>query len=278
VPELPEVETVRTGLAATIIGQEITAVEVIGPRTVRRQSPLEFVDALIGRCVTRVERRGKYLLLRLDDDAVLVGHLRMSGQLRYFEPPVAPRALHTHAVFSFAGGAELHFVDPRTFGELFVTDDLDARGVPRALGALGVDPLVDGIDAGRLAQRLTTRHRALKVFLLDQSEIAGIGNIYADEICFLARISPERRTETITRREAGRLAVAIREVLEAAVAAGGSSLVDTQYRDLLGALGNYQEHHAVYGRGGAPCPRCGTPIVRSVLGGRSAHHCPRCQR
>jgi formamidopyrimidine-DNA glycosylase len=278
VPELPEVETVRAGLEHTIVDKEITSVEIFGHRTVRRQEPAEFVQLLTGRTVVQVARRGKYLLLPLDDGAVLVGHLRMSGQLRYLEPPLPAHELHTHAIVAFGTSGELRFVDPRTFGELFVTDALDARGVPQALSTIGIDPLVDGVDAALLARRLATRHRALKAFLLDQSEIAGIGNIYADEICFVARLSPERRTETITRREAGRLTTAITEVLDAAVLAGGSSLVDAGYRDLLGELGRYQERHAVYGRAGAPCPRCATPIVRSVVGGRSAHRCPRCQR
>jgi len=278
VPELPEVETVRAGLGRAVIGKAVTEVAVLGRRTVRRQSPEEFTGALRGRALVGAGRRGKYLLVALDDGAVLVGHLRMSGQLRYFAPPLPEHERHTHAVIGFEDESELRFIDPRTFGELFVTRDLDKRGVPSVLSGIGVDPLVDGVGARVLETLLAGRRRPLKAFLLDQSGICGIGSVYADEICFAARLSPERRTDTLTRRDIGRLAAAIAAVLGDAVEHGGSSLADERYRGLLGDLGSYQSLHAVYGRTGSPCLRCRRPVVRSSVGGRSAHFCPHCQK
>ena len=207
----------------------------------RRQDSPEFIDRSSAAVYRGARRRGKYLLVSLDDDAVLVGHLRMSGQLRYFEPPLPASAkLHTHAVIGFEDQSELRFVDPRTFGELFISSELDSRGVPTALSKIGRDPLVDGLDAAAVHAMVARRHRPLKAFLLDQREICGIGNVYADEICFAARLSPERRTDSLTRRDAGRLARAISQVLGEAVRDGGSSLRDERYRDVLGGLGTFQ--------------------------------------
>ncbi len=277
-PELPEVETVRAGLEQAVIGKTIRDVVVSGRRTVRRQDPVAFAVALFGRTLLQARRRGKYLLVDLDDGAVLVGHLRMSGQLRYFVPPLPEHEAHTHAVVSFEDHTELRFVDPRTFGELFVSVDLDDRGVPSELKGIGLDPLIDGIGPAALGAMLARHRQPLKAFLLDQRELCGIGNIYADEICFVARLSPERRTDTLTRRDVGRLALGITAVLAEAVRDGGSSLADERYRGLLGEPGSFQTRHAVYGRQGSPCPRCQRPVERSKVAGRSAHFCPRCQR
>ena len=277
-PELPEVETVRRDLATQVVGRRVVEVIVTGRRTIRRQPPAEFAAALRGRTLVAVERRGKYLLARLDDAAVLVLHLRMSGQLLLVPGPVAtPPPRHTHVVLRLDNAAELWFVDPRTFGELFVTAALDDRGVPLVLDALGIDPLVDGLDAAVFAAALRSRRTAVKAFLLDQRVVAGIGNIYADEICFRAGVRPLRRTEKVTRREAAALGTAILEVLQEAVEARGSTLRDARYRDLAGASGSFQSRHAVYGRTGAPCPVCGAAIRHAKVAGRSAHFCPHCQ-
>jgi formamidopyrimidine-DNA glycosylase len=277
VPELPEVETVRRGLDVVAVGQRVLSVDVTGRRTIRRQSIPEFESRLAGRRIEAARRRGKYLLVDLDDGGVLVVHLRMSGQLRVAEHD-EPREPHTHVRLGLSGGQELRFVDPRTFGELFVTDDLDDRGVPLLLSGLGTDPITDGLDPSALGELVRGRRVALKAFLLDQRAVCGIGNIYADEICFAARLSPLRRTETLKRADVARLAGATRDVLERAIAGRGSSLRDQRYRDLTGGLGSYQASHATYDRAGLPCPTCGRAIVRSKVIGRSTYFCPRCQR
>ena len=276
-PELPEVETVRRGLDAVVIGQRVDRVEVTGRRTIRRQSIADFAADLTGRTLIAARRRGKYLLVDLDDDAVLVIHLRMSGQLLVVDAAEATLP-HTHVRLGLSNGRELRFVDPRTFGELFVTADLDERRVPVVLSALGRDPIVDDFEPAALSALLAGRKTALKAFLLDQHQVCGIGNIYADEICFAAKLSPLRRTETLKKADVARLAGAVQTVLRAAIAASGSSLRDARYRDLMGGLGNYQDSHATYDRAGLPCLVCGRPIVRSKIVGRSTYFCPRCQR
>jgi formamidopyrimidine-DNA glycosylase len=277
VPELPEVETVRRGLDGFAIGKRVDRVEVTGRRTIRRQSIAEFQADLTGRTLVSARRRGKYLLVDLDDCAVLVIHLRMSGQLLVADGSEETLA-HTHVRLGFADGRELRFVDPRTFGELFVTDELDERRVPVVLSALGRDPIADAFEPAMLGELLKGRKVALKAFLLDQHQVCGIGNIYADEICFAAKLSPLRRTETLKKADVVRLAGAVGTVLHAAIDASGSSLRDARYRDLMGGLGSYQESHATYDRAGLPCPACGRLIVRSKVVGRSTYFCPRCQR
>lgn len=277
-PELPEVETVRLGLEHSVIGQRIEDVSVTGRRTVRRQSPGEFVGRLVGRRFVTARRRGKYLLVDLDSAEVLVVHLRMSGQLRLVQP-AEELAPHTHVRFSLSSASELRFVDPRTFGELFVTGDLDARRVPEVLApSLGLDPIVDPFSAKDLAGILEGRRAPLKAVLLDQRKICGVGNLYADEICFAAKVSPLREAGSLRPVEVRRLATCIGEVLNAAVVARGSSLRDARYRDLSGLLGSYQEHHAVYDRAGLPCLRCAGEVRRSKVSGRSTHYCVGCQR
>jgi formamidopyrimidine-DNA glycosylase len=277
VPELPEVETVRRGLESVAVGNRVDHVLVTGRRTIRRQTIAAFEADLTGRTMVAARRRGKYLLVDLDDGAVLVIHLRMSGQLLVVDPGEEV-VVHTHVRLGLSGGSELRFVDPRTFGELFVTDVLDERRVPDVLATLGTDPVVDGFEPATLRALLSGRKVALKVFLLDQHKVCGIGNIYADEICFAAKLSPLRRTETLKNADVVRLASAVATVLDAAIAASGSSLKDARYRDLMGGLGSYQEHHATYDRAGLPCLKCGRGIVRSKIGGRSTFFCPRCQK
>jgi len=269
-PELPEVETVRRDLVRVVAGHRIEAVEVTGRRTVRRQSPQDLKERVGGMSVDSVRRASKYLLLDLSSGDVLVVHLRMSGQLRWHQPD-DERAAHTHAVVGFGHG-EVRFVDPRTFGELFV---VGAGELPFRVGA---DPLDDGLTGAGLAAALGHRRRPLKVALMDQQIVAGIGNIYADEICHRAGVRTDRRTDTVTARQWGRLAEAAGSVLTAAVAARGSSLRDAQYVDLFGRPGAYQQEHRVYAREGLPCPACGRPIRRGVVGQRSTFFCPRCQK
>lgn len=279
-PELPEVETVRRGLEALVVGRTVATVVVTGHRSVRRQDPAELAAVLAGRRLVSAARRGKYLVVGLDAPAVLVVHLRMSGQLLFVPAPAAavPLVAHTHVRVGFDDASELRFVDQRTFGELFVTDELDPQGVPVALAGLGPDPLHDGIDPTHLAGLAARRRTSLKAFLLDQRVLAGVGNLYADEACFRSRLRPDRPAASLSRAEVGRLAASLGAVLDEAVAAGGSTLADARYVDLLGRPGAFQDRHAVYGREGEACPACGRAIRRVRTAGRSSHFCPACQR
>jgi formamidopyrimidine-DNA glycosylase len=285
VPELPEVETVRRGLAAHVVGRRVTAVEVGRERTVRRTSAREVIDGLTGATFLAAGRRGKYLLLPLDTGDTVMVHLRMTGQL-LLAPLGTVRPRHTHVVLTLAAdrqlgreAAELWFVDPRTFGEVVVYDpDHVAVELPE-LARLGVDPLADGLDVDGLRRLLAGRRTRMKALLLDQHVIAGIGNIYADEILHAARIHPDRPAGSLRRVEVALLHVALHRILEASVRAGGSTLGDNQYVDLMGAGGSYQDEHLVYGRAGLRCPTCGRGVIRrTVTAGRSTHHCPWCQR
>jgi formamidopyrimidine-DNA glycosylase len=266
-PELPEVETVRADVASKYVGRKLARVTVTGRRTVRRHPP-ELLKALEGHVLSSVGRRGKYLLFNWDDGQVMVAHLRMSGQMLAAKPgdPLAP---HTHAVLSFKGAGELRFVDPRTFGEFFLAG-------PEELAHLGPDAL--DIDVAQLRAAFAGRKAKVKSLLVDQTALAGIGNIYADEILFQARVRPDRPGGSLNGAELKRLAEATRSVLASAVAGRGSSLADQQYRDLHGEGGRYQLEHKVYGRLGQPCVTCGRPIERAHFGAKSAYFCRSCQR
>ena len=274
-PELPEAETVRRGVTAAFAGRRITAVEATGVRSTRRHpSPADFADRVAGATLTGLRRHGKFIVADLDGGGAeaFVVHLGMSGQLVRALDPAAARPAHTHVVWSF-GDAELRFVDPRTFGQVWAT----TAEVPE-LAHLGPDAL-DGLPTWRdLTRVVAGRTTRLKVLLTDQRRIAGIGNIYADEALFAARLAAHRPAGSLTVPEVKRLHGAITGILADAVAAGGSSLADAQYRDVDGAVGTYQQRHAVYARAGLPCVRCGRPIVRTVFAGRSGFSCRRCQR
>jgi len=279
VPELPEVETIRRDLEKEVIGRRVKTVEVKGKRSVRRhKSGPEFRSRLEGKRVVSIRRAGKYLLIGLDGEDVLVVHLGMSGQLLRAKGPKDPLDRHTHVIITFTQGGQLRFVDPRTFGEMFVTtaDELTAQ-VPE-LAHLGFDPLEDVMSWARFGQLLAERPTALKTLLMDQKFVAGIGNIYSDEILFAAGLRYDRLSNSLSAQEIRRLYRAMVETLSEAVKHRGSSLADEQYRDLYGRVGAYQALHNVYDRAGRPCPRCGTAIVRVRAYGRSTWSCPRCQR
>lgn len=279
-PELPEVETVRRGMAQQVAGRRIRAVEVGRERTVRRTSRQALIDGLTGVTITAVNRRGKYLLCPLDSGDELMVHLRMSGRL-LVAAAGTPRPPHTHVVLHLDGlpAQELWFVDPRTFGEMVVFDPANAAVEMPELARLGVDPIADGLTRRQLDRIVRSRRRQLKPLLLDQHLIAGVGNIYCDETLHRARLRPDRLGDTLTGHELGRLHTSLLQVLGAAIAAGGSTLADTQYVDVEGQGGWFQVHHLVYDRAGQRCLTCGrADIVRTVSGGRSTCFCPRCQR
>jgi len=283
-PELPEVETVRRGLAARVVGRRITRVEVGRERTVRRTSRHAVVDGLTGATIVEAGRRGNYLLCPLDTGDQLMVHLRMSGQL-LVAASGAERPPHTHVVMHLAADEtramppeELLFVDPRTFGEVVVFDPLNVAVEVPEVSRLGIDPIADDFTAKQLGALLRSRRRQLKPLLLDQHVIAGIGNIYADETLHRARLRWDRISDTLTTREVNRLHGAITSILAEAVEAGGSTLGDTQYVGVDGEGGWFQVHHRVYDRAGQRCLTCGkADIVRVVTNGRSTCFCPRCQ-
>lgn len=279
-PELPEVETVRRALAFALEGRRIARVRV-RKRSLRVPLPRGFEQRLAGRRVLAVDRRAKFLLVRLDGHDILVAHLGMSGRMRLFRAPLPAPEKHDHVEIETDDGTVLRFNDPRRFGlmALVAERDLDRHPWFRALGP---EPLADDFDGAVLARRLAGRKTALKIALMDQRVVAGIGNIYACEALFRARLSPTRRAGTVKGPRAEELARAIRAVLMSAIAAGGSSLRD--HRQPSGELGYFQHRFAVYDREGRPCPGCdcdaaGTGgIRRKVQGARSTFYCPRRQR
>jgi len=275
VPELPEVETVRDGLQRHVSGRTIADVQVLHPRAARRHlaGPDDLAAVLRGSTVGVVRRRGKYLWLPVGHDA-LIAHLGMSGQLVVGDPgrPLAP---HVRATFAFTdGGPDLRFVDQRTFGHL--TFAPGGAVLPPALAHIAPDPLEDAFDDERFAARLRLRKTGIKRALLDQSLISGVGNIYADEALWRARLHWARATDGLRRPDVTRLLAEVRAVLAAAIAAGGTSF-DSLYVQVNGQSGYFDRSLAVYGREGEPCPRCGTPVRRDKFMNRSSFSCPRCQ-
>jgi formamidopyrimidine-DNA glycosylase len=257
-------------------------VEVFRERTVRRQGREAIIDGLTGARLVAARRRGKYLLCDLDSGGVLMMHLRMSGRVLVVDAD-ATRPPHTHVVMHLSPDAngsrhEMWFVDPRTFGEVVVFDRDDEATVAPELARLGPDPIVDGLDEATLAEILRGRRGNLKALLLDQRRIAGIGNIYADEILHRARLRHDRLPSRLDAPTRKRLVAAIHFVLRDAVEKGGSTLDDTQYVGIDGEPGWFQTEHRVYDRAGERCRTCRKAnIVRRVVAGRSTCFCPRCQ-
>ncbi len=276
-PELPEVETIRRDLEKEVVGKRIKSVEATGTRTIRRHSSKkQFIGKLEGAKISGITRKGKYLLMKLDTGDILVVHLGMSGQLLRSAPKDAVEK-HTHVVITFTQGGQLRFVDPRTFGEMFVTTPETLEDDVPELVDLGFDPIEEPMSWTVFAERLVARKMKLKALLMDQKFIAGIGNIYADEILFNAGLRYDRSSESLTSQEVRRLYRAMIETLQEAIKHRGSSLADEQYRDLFGEIGDYQTQHKVYDREGEPCRRCRSPIVRVKQGARSTFLCEQCQ-
>lgn len=268
-PELPEVETVARGLRGRLVGRRILELQGHFPGVLRVGVGIDVVRA--GWCVESIARRGKLLLLGLSGDLCLSVHLRMTGHLSV-EPPEAPRAPHTHVTARLDDGSELRFVDPRRFGHVQLSSQEELVRTP-FLSALGPEPF--DLDARGLADRLAAHRGPLKSVLLDQRVVAGIGNIYADEILFAAALHPRQEADRLRAPEIVRLCEAMHRILTAAIEGGGSTIRD--YRMLDGRSGEYQERHAVYGREGAPCPRCDAPLRKTKLAGRGTHFCGSCQ-
>jgi formamidopyrimidine-DNA glycosylase len=277
VPELPEVEVVRQGLERGVAGRRIATVEVRHPRAVRRHvgGPDDFVALLAGRRIEAALRRGKYLWLPLDSGDALTGHLGMSGQLLVV-PPDKPEEKHLRVRVTFSdGGRELRFVDQRTFGGLFVV--AGGADVPDTIAHIARDPIDPAFDDAAFVNALERRRTGIKRALLDQSLISGVGNIYADEALWRARLHYDRETAHLTRPDVARLLHAIRAVLNESLRAGGTSF-DALYVSTEGVSGLFERELNVYGREGEPCARCGTAIRRDRFMNRSSYWCPRCQR
>jgi formamidopyrimidine-DNA glycosylase len=311
VPELPEVETVRAGLEHHVVGRTVATAEVLNPRAVRRDpaGPDGFAAAMAGRTFLRAERRGKYLWCALDDGWVarpmaktavisgpqprhtsqgddlpyppteaLLAHLGMSGQLLVGDPDL-PLSAHVRARFTFTdGGPDLRFTDQRTFGHLMLVELTSrVRLVPVPIAHIAPDPLEAAFDPKDFAARLARKKTQVKRALLDQSLISGIGNIYADEALWRAKLHWARPTETLKRTEMSRLLEAVHDVLTEALKAGGTSF-DALYVNVNGESGYFARSLNAYGREGEPCGRCATPIRRDAFMNRSSYSCPRCQK
>jgi formamidopyrimidine-DNA glycosylase len=268
-PELPEVENVARMLRPEVVGRRVVEAQVLWPRSVARPTPEAFCRDLVGREITSLGRRGKVLTLGLSDGWWLLVHLRMSGRLLLGRPE-EPAPVHLRAVLRLDDGRDLRFVDPRKFGRLWLVQD-----PAEVLGSLGPEPLDPTFTVEAFQARLAGRRVRIKPLLLDQRFLAGVGNIYADEALFLAGIHPCRPAGSLTEGEVERLHGALQEVLAAAIANGGTTL--SAYRRPDGSPGEHQALLRVFRRAGEPCPRCGTPVVRAVVGGRGTYFCPRCQ-
>jgi formamidopyrimidine-DNA glycosylase len=282
VPELPEVETVRRGLESQTCGLVISQVEVLRARAIAHPADPELFALALRDCqVTAWHRRGKYLLADLRDPQGEDGgrwgvHLRMTGQFLWLTKPREP-CRHTRVRFFARCGGELRFVDTRSFGQMWwVPPGTDAQAVMGGLARLGPEPFEPAFNGTWLRERLQGSQRPIKSALLDQSLVAGVGNIYADEALFAAGISPRTPSARLSDGQIHALRDALVEVLSISIGAGGTTFSD--FRDLQGLNGNYGGQAWVYRRGGEPCRRCGTPIQRERLGGRSSHWCPQCQR
>ena len=263
-PELPEVETERDRLAARLAGRRIVGADVHDARLTRPEDPVRIAAELGGRRVEAVERRGKYLLLRLDDGAVLVVHLRMTGGFRYAD------ATHERAVLELDDGTRVAYRDLRRFGTWLLLDAEELE--PYLAVRLGPEPLERGFTTRFLAGRLAGRRAPVKAAILDQRTVAGLGNIYADESLWHAGIHPLRPAGRLTADEVGRLRAGIRKALRTGIRRQGADLGDGAY-----AGGRMQHEFRVYGRLGEPCDRCGTPIEKTRAGGRGTWYCPGCQ-
>jgi formamidopyrimidine-DNA glycosylase len=273
-PELPEVETMVRDLRLRLPGRRIRSTEVYWDRIIGYPDAESFASRIRNRRVATVDRRGKFALFRLEDGGVLAVHRGMTGSL-LLRLPGEPEDRFVRARFHLDDGSEMRLDDSRKFGRLFLVDD-EANEYRPPWTRLGVEPLDSSFTAATLAGRLAGRRAAIKTALLNQAIVAGIGNIYADEALFRARIHPERSAGTLSKREVGRLRTAITDVLMGAIEQRGTTF--STYRDVDGASGGNQRQLQVFHRHGQPCFRCGGEVKRIVLGARGTHFCPGCQR
>jgi formamidopyrimidine-DNA glycosylase len=262
-PELPEVETFARTLRPFVMGQQITHAQVLWPRTLAEPTVEQFVSRIIGQKVLDTGRRGKYLLFHLSTDTLII-HLRMSGDLHV--QPIGTTAKHDRLILALSGGSQVAFNDPRKFGRAWLVANLQ-----HVLGYLGPEPLSDAFTSAELYVRLQATRRQLKPLLLDQTFLAGVGNIYADESLHQARLHPLTPAQAVTPAQAEALWQSVRAVLNEGIRRNGAS-IDWAYRG-----GDFQNYFQVYRRTGLPCYTCGTPVERMIVGQRGTHFCPQCQ-
>jgi formamidopyrimidine-DNA glycosylase len=278
--ELPEVEVMRRDLEKDVVGRRVKSAEVKtsrnAMRVIRRHGKRkEFTSRLEGRKLSKVERRGKYLLVHLDSGDVLVTHFGMSGQFQRGNGRVAIEP-HTHVILTFQQGGDLRFIDPRTFGEMFVTS-ADEIGKVKELQHIAIDPLDQVFTWPTFQYLLAERGAKMKQLLMDQKFISGLGNIYSDEVLFAAGLRYDRVSDTLSSQEVRRLYRAIQETIQEAIKLRGTTLDDEAYVDLFGKPGEYQGELKVYGREGEPCRRCRSPIETVKVSQRTSYFCPQCQ-
>lgn len=271
-PELPEVETIRRSLAEHVTGLRIKKVQLIWPGAVKGWQDHDFKDVVTDRQIEMIERRGKYLLIRLDQDWTMVAHMRMTGRLVYLRQKTEP-VNHTHVIFELEHG-ELHFADQRKFGRMQIVPTSDCVSFS-GLALLGPEPLAENFTAQILGERLAGKKTNIKAALLDQRVLAGLGNIYTDESLFRASILPERAANFLSGSELSMLHQEIQAVLKEGIAAQGTSFRD--YRDANGDKGSFQSCLQVYGRAGEPCRKCGNSLAKKRIAGRTTVFCPHCQ-
>ncbi|MCH4170627.1 MAG: DNA-formamidopyrimidine glycosylase [Lactobacillus sp.] len=272
-PELPEVETVRKGLLALVQDKTIATVDVYWPKIITNDTA-KFQKALQGKVIETIDRRGKYLLFRFSDNLTMVSHLRMEGKY-HLDTAVTPIDKHTHVVFNFTDGTQLRYADVRKFGRM----TLGLTGFEQSLSgiaALGPEPLSKAFTIAGFTQALKKHHKNIKAVLLDQHTVAGLGNIYCDEVLWLCKIHPLQPADTLTAKEIKALHAAIQIELKTAIAAGGTTI--RSYVDASGQQGHFQLQLHVYGREGQPCERCGTIIEKFKVAGRGTHICPKEQQ
>lgn len=280
-PELPEVENIALGLKEVILGQRIARIRIFSPVIIKgphQRRWRKFLVELAGQDIVYVGRRAKRLIVSTNQGLTLLFQLGMTGKFLLQAPAgAAGRHKHTHLVLDLQDGPAVHFMDTRRFGRVWLLNDLDPQAPDEAMDAAGLGPL--GPEAPEIGlrdfKRMLQVQRPIKALLLDQSRIAGLGNIYVDESLFGAGVHPTQRCSAITEDQAGRLCREIRRVLKRAIRAGGTTFSD--FRNAYGDMGQFRRRLRVYGRTGQPCKRCGSPIQKAVIAGRGSHFCVQCQ-
>lgn len=273
-PELPEVETIKNALSAYILNRTFTKIEIFIEVCRYPLAPL-LDKELCNHRITALRRRGRYLIVELDHLRALIFHFGMSGSIRVVTAE-EPRKKHEHAVFYIDDGMTMRFDCPRRFGFIKTCTLTTPGAVPQELAELGVEPLSDAFTGKYLKLRLAGRKQKIKTAIMDNRIVVGVGNIYANESLFLCGISPLREAGTISLRQCNELVGQIRDTLRKAIAAGGTTIAD--FKSVDGSEGKFVQQLNIYGKDGTACPRCGDMIVRDTIGGRSAFHCPGCQK
>lgn len=273
-PELPEVETIKRGLLERVKGKKVKKVSIKNPKCISFPSPGEFKERIEGRVFREINRKGKYLIIELDSGENLVFHLKLTGRILY-SPEEGKEFEYVRVIFAFEEGDELSFTDIRGFGSIWLIPDKEFDKIP-GLESLGPEPLEEDFTLESFQKMLKSKRGKIKVLLMDQTFLAGVGNIYAQEALFLAGIHPERPSSSLTSKEVKKLYDSLRFVLTEAIQYRGSS-VDA-YVDVEGRKGNYEEKLRVYGKEGGLCPSCSTPIRKITISGRGTYFCPRCQK